>query len=109
MEDKIVNERDTNILKTMIKNRVCPKCGGTIHTFKTGICTMCGSKWETNYLDSGFESIMGKLDNYSFDLNETTIYLCSLSSYSEKLDSMLKRSEERRVGKECRSRWSPYH
>ena len=21
----------------------------------------------------------------------------------------LKRSEERRVGKECRSRWSPYH
>ena len=27
-----------------------------------------------------------------------------------KLDKMaLKRSEERRVGKECRSRWSPYH
>ena len=23
--------------------------------------------------------------------------------------SMLMRSEERRVGKECRSRWSPYH
>ena len=23
--------------------------------------------------------------------------------------SLLKRSEERRVGKECRSRWSPYH
>ena len=22
---------------------------------------------------------------------------------------MLRRSEERRVGKECRSRWSPYH
>ena len=22
---------------------------------------------------------------------------------------MLSRSEERRVGKECRSRWSPYH
>ena len=26
---------------------------------------------------------------------------------AEKLNS--KRSEERRVGKECRSRWSPYH
>src|SRR2546422_9549312 len=25
------------------------------------------------------------------------------------LVTMLKRSEERRVGKECRSRWSPYH
>ena len=24
-------------------------------------------------------------------------------------DSLLGRSEERRVGKECRSRWSPYH
>ena len=24
-------------------------------------------------------------------------------------DAMFARSEERRVGKECRSRWSPYH
>ena len=24
-------------------------------------------------------------------------------------DKEVKRSEERRVGKECRSRWSPYH
>ena len=24
-------------------------------------------------------------------------------------DNMKTRSEERRVGKECRSRWSPYH
>ena len=27
----------------------------------------------------------------------------------EMLDKMDARSEERRVGKECRSRWSPYH
>ena len=26
-----------------------------------------------------------------------------------KIQSALARSEERRVGKECRSRWSPYH
>src|SRR5256886_5812771 len=26
-----------------------------------------------------------------------------------KLEQVLPRSEERRVGKECRSRWSPYH
>ena len=25
------------------------------------------------------------------------------------LEQILERSEERRVGKECRSRWSPYH
>ena len=28
---------------------------------------------------------------------------------SARLSPMLCRSEERRVGKECRSRWSPYH
>src|SRR5690606_2390483 len=27
----------------------------------------------------------------------------------EETESFLVRSEERRVGKECRSRWSPYH
>src|SRR3712207_7945343 len=27
----------------------------------------------------------------------------------EQVAEALKRSEERRVGKECRSRWSPYH
>ena len=27
----------------------------------------------------------------------------------KKFDFIIKRSEERRVGKECRSRWSPYH
>ena len=27
----------------------------------------------------------------------------------QKMDEEIYRSEERRVGKECRSRWSPYH
>ena len=27
----------------------------------------------------------------------------------EQLEDLIQRSEERRVGKECRSRWSPYH
>ena len=27
----------------------------------------------------------------------------------EVIEDTAKRSEERRVGKECRSRWSPYH
>ena len=29
--------------------------------------------------------------------------------YEPKWDGFRGRSEERRVGKECRSRWSPYH
>ena len=43
--------------------------------------------------------------------------LKDLASYLDKLPPMISRkkvayftrSEERRVGKECRSRWSPYH
>ena len=33
----------------------------------------------------------------------------SLSAARELIDSLVLRSEERRVGKEGRSRWSPYH
>src|SRR2546425_10236390 len=34
---------------------------------------------------------------------------CPLGVERSSLDRLAKRSEERRVGKECRSRWSPYH
>ena len=34
----------------------------------------------------------------------------NVREYKEKIKKeILTRSEERRVGKECRSRWSPYH
>src|SRR3712207_8238813 len=33
----------------------------------------------------------------------------SLEIHAEERPEDLERSEERRVGKECRSRWSPYH
>ena len=36
-------------------------------------------------------------------INNTTLHLKQLEKEEQK------RSEERRVGKECRSRWSPYH
>ena len=43
-------------------------------------------------------------------------YLCGFIWFDQdKLEALMKRypigarSEERRVGKECRSRWSPYH
>ena len=35
--------------------------------------------------------------------------LASFSTYGSGLFISAPRSEERRVGKECRSRWSPYH
>ena len=33
----------------------------------------------------------------------------TMLGYDDTLPVTLLRSEERRVGKECRSRWSPYH
>ena len=35
------------------------------------------------------------------------IWLAGWDEYT--IENVLSRSEERRVGKECRSRWSPYH
>ena len=39
--------------------------------------------------------------------SDLTVYEYDIDSTPEQLDEY--RSEERRVGKECRSRWSPYH
>ena len=43
----------------------------------------------------------------SITINTT---IAAVSDWFENLDTnFAERSEERRVGKECRSRWSPYH
>src|SRR2546430_10018509 len=47
---------------------------------------------------------LGAADIYVSDLETKTL----LSGESDHLNAIM-RSEERRVGKECRSRWSPYH
>ena len=41
-------------------------------------------------------------DKIDFKIKTTT-------RHKEEYYIVIKRSEERRVGKECRSRWSPYH
>ena len=48
--------------------------------------------------------VKSTLSNYEND-KKPDINLGAL----EKLAALYGRSEERRVGKECRSRWSPYH
>ena len=47
-----------------------------------------------NHIETNFREIQKILDS------------CIAHDYKTKVDA---RSEERRVGKECRSRWSPYH
>src|SRR5256886_15576801 len=46
---------------------------------------------------------------YYFVVNDYVDLLVSGDWYAGRYMSLRTRSEERRVGKECRSRWSPYH
>ena len=61
----------------------------------------------------GLWGVTGKLENFQ---NQTQFVVSeyrpiTLEQYREHVgcDPLMPRSEERRVGKECRSRWSPYH
>ena len=40
---------------------------------------------------------------------EIFLFIMVMAVFAAVLGVMSLRSEERRVGKECRSRWSPYH
>src|SRR5256886_11767644 len=63
--------------------------------------------------------VQGDYDYYIYDLvplGHALYYLSMAKVYDEWInkitrlrEDMKQRSEERRVGKECRSRWSPYH
>jgi len=44
-----------------------------------------------------------------WEMNADTLMGKNITGIDVLLEEGLKRSEERRVGKECRSRWSPYH
>ena len=46
------------------------------------------------------------IDEKGIDQTEDTVLVLG---YFDGLHKGVLRSEERRVGKECRSRWSPYH
>ena len=46
---------------------------------------------------------------YFYRAFQNTIHIRLRSQGSNRWRRQRKRSEERRVGKECRSRWSPYH
>src|SRR2546430_4505339 len=42
-------------------------------------------------------------------LAEASVSRIQIERAAKKVNITIQRSEERRVGKECRSRWSPYH
>ena len=58
-----------------------------------------GAKEQTEFIDSVFQSSNTYIPPVIGAQSESEI----------EIKGKLERSEERRVGKECRSRWSPYH
>jgi len=55
-------------------------------------------------------STAGKPVSFTIKLDDTTsVKLKVFPRHQKSLSREVRRSEERRVGKECRSRWSPYH
>src|SRR2546423_14621173 len=56
---------------------------------------------------AGGEFVIGSADQWTYPSDGETPREVELSGFM--IDQCAVRSEERRVGKECRSRWSPYH
>ena len=103
-----------------------PNTGGKTVALKTaGICVCLG--WLGFPIPASEGSVLGKIDDIHCDIGDEQSIEQNLSTFSAHikqitkildtategsvvlLDELLLRSEERRVGKECRSRWSPYH
>ena len=55
------------------------------------------------------ETVVADSPRFKQAVKASAALMDTLSERLSKEDYALVRSEERRVGKECRSRWSPYH
>ena len=59
--------------------------------------------------NKGLEELKSKETMMNNTINEIKYSLEGINSRITEAEERISRSEERRVGKECRSRWSPYH
>src|SRR3989440_12666008 len=59
--------------------------------------------------DARPEEVVNDIYDLFIDLDATDEQIDFPVLYAVSREGVAKRSEERRVGKECRSRWSPYH
>ena len=131
LEDKIINIRDniefgeiSEIIEIIVKNYLLGHIDEVVVIYNHYKNTLIQEIKADIVLPIENNDSKDVLTNYEFDgevkeiLNtalpiyiENTIYSYVLDSkaseHAARMNSM--RSEERRVGKECRSRWSPYH
>src|SRR2546422_7845551 len=65
--------------------------------------TRCSRDWSSDVCSSDLNNV------FRVDQNSSELYLAPPPGKLVDCANNVMRSEERRVGKECRSRWSPYH
>src|SRR5260370_40688377 len=59
--------------------------------------------------EANVRAVLPDVESYNADNNPGAPSTSDPDFATSNADSGYSRSEERRVGKECRSRWSPYH
>ena len=94
------------------------KAGCTTLGYDRYLCTECGKIEKRDYMDSLGHAWQGiVIRDATCETDGKLLELCSrcgqmkqtATPKGEHSYEVYTRSEERRVGKECRSRWSPYH
>ena len=132
-DDCLVDKRNGQWIKTSTQEFVDKANLISMGLLKLGIkpgdkiAMICNNRSEWNIMDIGILQTGAinvpvyptiSQDDYKFIFNDAEVKLCIVSdeeillkAKAAKADvpSLQDRSEERRVGKECRSRWSPYH
>src|SRR5690554_5414273 len=97
---KMLNLKDENIafFEDFYSERIIKGVRSQVYraklTYRPKKCACCGHVMDDNIIKHGFKASLITLPNVSH-----------MNAYLE----LKKRSEERRVGKECRSRWWRYH
>ena len=72
----------------------------------------CANAFKKSFLQKSWKYGKVKLLGDAEIVKQATGQQAIINSSNNELETaqqLAKRSEERRVGKECRSRWSPYH
>ena len=81
-----------------MKKAICVLCAGAV----LAVLTLAGAAIAAQF----GKDEMKRMSVFVSNFTEQGLYDFDVERES---DGMSSRSEERRVGKECRSRWSPYH
>ena len=95
----LINSSYGRVFKAIREDEVAAQAMG-INLFKYKELSFVISSFFTGVGGGLLAMFMGSIDSKTFQISLT---------YDILLIVVLVRSEERRVGKECRSRWSPYH